>query len=136
MLTYGDGVADINLSKLAAFHSSHGKAVTMTTVQPEGRFGTLKISDNNTVEEFLEKPKGDGNWINGGFFVCQPKVFDYIEEGDNTIFERSPLEGLARSGELCSFKHTGFWQPMDTLRDKNKLEELIEMNKAPWMLWI
>ncbi len=135
MLTYGDGVADVDIVKLINFHKGHGKAITMTTVQPEGRFGTLNISTNNRVDKFLEKPRGDGNWINGGFFVCQPDVFDYIAEGDATIFERAPLENLAKNGELYSYKHHGFWQPMDTLRDKNKLEELIEKNKAPWMLW-
>jgi glucose-1-phosphate cytidylyltransferase len=134
MLTYGDGVADIDINKLLSFHKAHGKLITMTTVQPEGRFGALKIN-NNRVDEFLEKPKGDGNWINGGFFVCQPGIMDFITDGDQTIFERSPLENLAKKGQLFSYKHYGFWQPMDNLRDKNKLEQLIEQNNAPWMLW-
>lgn len=135
MLTYGDGVADVDINKLLEFHKSHSKSITMTTVQPEGRFGALKIGENNNVSEFLEKPKGDGNWINGGFFVCEPKVLDFITKGDSTVFERSPLESLAKSGELYSFKHYGFWQPMDTLRDKNKLEELLATGKAAWKKW-
>ena len=135
MLTYGDGVADIDIAKLVEFHKKHGKAITMTSVQPEGRFGSLYINDNNKVESFLEKPKGDGAWINGGFFVCEPKVFDYIKDGDPTIFERSPLEGLAHDGEMFTYKHQGFWLPMDTLRDKTKLNELIEKGTAPWIKW-
>ncbi|MBN1186307.1 MAG: glucose-1-phosphate cytidylyltransferase [Bacteroidales bacterium] len=136
MLTYGDGVADVNIKELLDFHKMHKKAITMTTVQPEGRFGSLKIDINNSrVDKFLEKPKGDGNWINGGFFICEPKVFDYINEGDATIFERNPLENLAQDGELYAYMHEGFWQSMDTLRDKKKLEELISKNKAPWIKW-
>lgn len=135
MLTYGDGVADIDINKLVAFHKSHGKHITMTSVQPEGRFGALHINEESqNVISFQEKPKGDGVWINGGFFVCQPEVFDYIE-GDNTIFEREPLENLALEKELFTFKHKGFWKPMDTLRDKIMLDELITQNKAPWMVW-
>jgi len=134
LLTYGDGVADINLTELVKFHKSHTKAITMTSVQPEGRFGALDINETNKVVEFKEKPRGDGSWINGGFFVCEPKVLDYIE-ADQTIFEREPLENLAKDGELFTFKHHGFWKPMDTLRDKTQLEELIEQLKAPWMLW-
>ena len=135
MLTYGDGVSDVDITKLLAFHQQHEKSITMTSVQPEGRFGALNINSDNKVEKFMEKPKGDGAWINGGFFVCKPKVFDYIEN-DMTIFEREPLENLARDGELYSYKHKGFWKPMDTLRDKHQLENLIENNKAPWMKWI
>ncbi len=134
MLTYGDGVADVNISELVRFHESHGKSITMTSVQPEGRFGALKIYENLKVESFQEKPKGDGSWINGGFFVCEPKVLDYIEN-DETIFEREPLENLAKEGELFTFKHNGFWKPMDTLRDKTQLEELIETGSAPWIKW-
>ncbi len=119
MLTYGDGVADIDILKLLTFHKSHKKSITMTSVQPEGRFGALNIdADNLQVIEFREKPKGDGAWINGGFFVCEPHVLDYIE-GDDTIFEKEPLENLAEDGELYTYKHQGFWKPMDTLRDKN-----------------
>ena len=120
LLTYGDGVADINIEKLIEAHESHGKAITMTAVQPEGRFGSLKIIGNEKISSFEEKPKGDGTWINGGFFVCESKIFDYLKEGDSTVFEKSPLEELAKDGELFSYKHYGFWNPMDTLRD-NKI---------------
>lgn len=135
LLTYGDGVADINIDKLLNFHRSHGKAITLTSAQPEGRFGALKIEKNNEVTSFLEKPTGDGdNWVNAGFFVCEPKVFDYIE-GDNTVFEQEPLQNLAKDGELYTYKHKGFWRPMDTLRDKNLLQNLWETNNAPWRIW-
>lgn len=135
MLTYGDGVADIDIDALIHFHKSHGKAITMTSSQPEGRFGSLAIKENDRVSSFLEKPKGDGNWVNAGYFVCQPEVFDYIPEGDLVIFEREPLENLAKSGELFTYKNDGFWKPMDTLRDKAELEELISTGKAPWIKW-
>jgi glucose-1-phosphate cytidylyltransferase len=134
MLTYGDGVADININDLVKFHHSHGKLVTMTSVLPEGRFGALNIENSSMVSSFQEKPKGDGSWINGGFFVCQPEVFNYITD-DRTIFEREPLEKLASHKELYTFKHNGFWKPMDTQRDKNMLEELIKTNKASWIKW-
>ena len=135
LLTYGDGVADIDIDELLSFHKQHGKAITMTSVQPEGRFGALSINEKNMVNKFQEKPKGDGSWINGGFFVCEPKVFDYIIEGDSTIFERTPLESLAKDGELYTYKHRGFWKPMDTLRDKTQLEEMIASDSAPWIKW-
>jgi len=135
MLTYGDGVSDINIEELVAFHKSHGKAMTMTSAQPEGRFGALNIEDNNQVTHFLEKPKGDGGWINAGFFVCEPKVFDYITEGDETVFEQAPLMNLAKDGEIFTFKHEGFWKPMDSLKDKNDLNKLWDTNKAPWKTW-
>lgn len=135
MLTYGDGVSDVNINELIAYHKSHGKAITMTSVQPEGRYGSLIVNDQKQVTSFQEKPKGDGAWINAGFFVCQPEVFDYIPDGEKVIFEREPLEGLARDGQLFTFKHEGFWKPMDTQRDKNQLEELIEKKKAPWIHW-
>lgn len=135
MLTYGDGVSDVNIKELLGFHKSHGKAITMTAVQPEGRFGSLQITNENKVTSFQEKPKGDGSWINGGFFVCQPKVFEYITGGDKTIFERQPLEKLAENNQLFTFKHSGFWKPMDTLRDKTQLEEMIEQGTAPWIKW-
>jgi glucose-1-phosphate cytidylyltransferase len=136
MLTYGDGVADVDINKLIDFHKSHDKAMTMTSAQPEGRYGALKIEDGNKVTDFLEKPKGDGdNWINAGFFVCEPKVFDYITEGDTTVFEQAPLQNLAKAGEICTYKHKGFWKPMDTLRDKLLLQNLWETNKAPWRVW-
>jgi glucose-1-phosphate cytidylyltransferase len=134
MLTYGDGVSDINLHQLLSFHKQHGKAITMTSVQPEGRFGALEIDANNRVLSFMEKPKGDGSWINGGFFVCEPKVLDYIE-ADETIFEREPLENLAKDGELFTYRHQGFWKCMDTLRDKNQLNELWNSNQAKWKIW-
>ena len=134
LLTYGDGVADINIKELVAFHNNHGKLITMTSVLPEGRFGALSIDNTNMVSSFQEKPKGDGSWINGGFFVCQPEVFNYLE-GDKTIFEREPLEILANECELFTYKHHGFWKPMDTQRDKNQLEVLIENKKAPWIKW-
>lgn len=107
----------------------------MTAVQPEGRFGSLQIDESEKVTSFLEKPKGDGSWINAGFFVCQPEVFDYITGGDSTIFEREPLEKLAKSEQLYTYKHRGFWKPMDTQRDKFQLEELIDKGIAPWVKW-
>ena len=135
MLTYGDGVSDINIEELVEFHKSHGKVLTMTSVQPEGRFGALNIEDDNQVSSFQEKPKGDGGWINAGFFVCEPKVFDYITDGDNTIFEQAPLQNLAKDGEIFTYKHEGFWKPMDTLRDKQQLQKLWENKQAPWKVW-
>lgn len=135
MLTYGDGVANINVEELVDFHKSHGKLMTMTSSQPDGRFGALDISDNNQVMEFKEKPKGDGSWINAGFFVCEPKVLDYITEGDSTVFEQKPLQNLAKDGEIYTYKHEGFWMPMDTLRDKNKLNEMWNENDAKWKIW-
>lgn len=134
MLTYGDGVADVNIQELIAFHKSHGKYVTMTGVMPEGRFGALDIDDSDRVKSFQEKPKGDGSWINGGFFVCEPEVFDYLP-GDKTVFENEPLETLARDHQLYTYKHYGFWKPMDTQRDRIQLEELIQNNQAPWINW-
>jgi len=134
MLTYGDGVGDVDISKLMEFHKEHGKLITMTSVLPEGRFGALDIDDSLKVNSFKEKPKGDGAWINGGFFVCEPEIFDYIES-DKTIFEREPLEQLAAEGELYTYKHSGFWKPMDTQRDKSQLEELIDSKKAPRIKW-
>lgn len=135
MLTYGDGVSDINIEELVKFHKSHGKAMTMTSAQPDGRFGALNIEENFQVSSFQEKPKGDGGWINAGFFVCEPKVFDYITDGDNCIFEQAPLQNLAKDGEIFTFKHSGFWKPMDTLRDKQELQRLWDSKKAPWKVW-
>ena len=134
MLTYGDGVANINIKELYNFHKSHGKAITMTSSQPEGRFGALDIEDGSKVSRFIEKPKGDGAWINAGFFVCEPKVFNFIK-GDETIWEREPLQQLAENGELYTYKHKGFWHPMDTLRDKNRLEDMYKTGIAQWKLW-
>lgn len=135
MLTYGDGVSDVDIKSLLETHKKHGKAITMTAVQPEGRFGSLKFIGGQQISSFQEKPKGDGTWINGGFFVCEPKVFDYIKEGDKTIFERQPLEDLAKDGELFAYKHSGFWKPMDTLRDNKVLNSLWDKNEAKWKLW-
>jgi glucose-1-phosphate cytidylyltransferase len=135
MLTYGDGVSDIDIKALVDYHKSTGKALTMTSVQPEGRFGALDIEADGIVSSFIEKPKGDGHWINAGFFVCESKVFDYITEGDSTIFEQSPLVNLAKDGQINAFKHTGFWKPMDTLRDKMSLNKMFDENKAPWIVW-
>ncbi|MGB5982575.1 MAG: glucose-1-phosphate cytidylyltransferase [Nonlabens sp.] len=135
MLTYGDGVADIDIDALLKTHIEHGKAVTMTAVQPEGRFGSLKFFGEQKIASFQEKPKGDGTWINGGYFVCEPQVFDYIKDGDSTVFEKKPLENLAEDGELYSYKHYGFWKPMDTLRDNKVLNELWDTNKAKWKTW-
>jgi len=135
MLTYGDGVANIDINALLSAHESHGKIATITAVQPDGRFGSLEIGANSEISSFTEKPKGDGAWINGGFFVCEPTVFDYIENRDNSVFEKSPLENIAKDGELNSYKHTGFWKPMDTMRDKIMLNNLWNENKATWKLW-
>ena len=135
MLTYGDGVSDIDIGKLVEFHKAHGKAATMTSVQPEGRFGALVFNEDGEVTSFAEKPKGDGSWINAGFFVCEPKVFDYITEGDETIFERAPLENLAKDGELYTYHHNGFWKCMDTLRDKQQLQAMCDEGNAPWISW-
>lgn len=134
LLTYGDGVADIDIDKLVKFHNSHDGFVTVTSVQPSGRFGALSLENTGQVNSFIEKPAGDGAWVNGGFFVCEPQVFEFID-GDNTIFEREPLERLANSNNLFAYKHHGFWKPMDTLRDKNELEELWTKGEAPWKVW-
>lgn len=135
MLTYGDGVSDVNLDDLLKCHKLHGKAMTMTSVQPDGRFGTFEATDSGRVTQFLEKPKGDGSWINGGFFVCESKVFDYIKKGDSTVFEQSPLQDLAKDGELFSYAHGGFWKCMDTLRDKNDLNQMWQSGQAKWKTW-
>ena len=132
-LTYGDGVADVNITELVAFHRQGGKKATVTAVQPAGRFGALDI-EGSAVHGFIEKPQGDGGWINGGFFVLSPEVIQCIAD-DSTMWERGPLERLAREGQLDAFFHSGFWQPMDTLRDKILLEELWASGKAPWKIW-
>ena len=128
--TYGDGVSDVNISELIEFHKSHNKLATLTATQPPGRFGALDL-DGNKINSFQEKPEGDGAWVNGGFFVLSPKVIDYIE-GDSIMWERKPMEILAKEGQLLAFLHHRFWQPMDTLRDKALLEELWQSGKAPW----
>ncbi|ACD94508.1 glucose-1-phosphate cytidylyltransferase [Trichlorobacter lovleyi] len=134
MLTYGDGVADISIDNLVEYHKKHGKLATVSSIQPAGRFGALDLDADNLIHGFKEKPKGDGAWINGGFFVMQPEVFRYID-GDTTVLEREPLERLAHDGQLVAYKHTGFWQPMDSMRDKNQLEELWKTGSAPWKVW-
>jgi glucose-1-phosphate cytidylyltransferase len=131
--TYGDGVSNVDISKMIAFHRKHGKLATVTAVQPPGRYGAL-LREGSIVKGFQEKPPGDGAWINGGFFVLNPKVVDFIV-GDESSWEGSPLESIARSGQLESFEHKGFWQPMDTLRDKIQLEDLWSSGKAPWKNW-
>lgn len=132
-LTYGDGLSDIDISASIRFHEKHGKLATITAVYPPGRFGSLEI-DNSSVKNFLEKPKGDGGMINGGFFVLSPKVLNKIKASD-TVWEQEPLKSLALDGELMAFEHLGFWQPMDTLRDKILLEDLWLKRKAPWKIW-
>ncbi|MBC8212897.1 MAG: glucose-1-phosphate cytidylyltransferase [Gammaproteobacteria bacterium] len=133
LFTYGDGVADLDITKTIEFHRQHGKLATLTATYPPGRFGALKIEDHRVVS-FQEKPQGDGGMINGGFFVLSPQVIDYIDE-DSTVWEQYPLNQLAQEGQLMSFEHKGFWQPMDTLRDKQYLENLWAKNKAPWRTW-
>lgn len=134
MLTYGDGVADINIDDLVNQHKKSGKIATITAVQPGGRFGTLDIDDNEAINSFREKSKEDGGWINGGFMVLQPEIFNYLED-DSTIFERKPLETLAAQNQLSAYKHNGFWQCMDTQRNKMYLDELLASGNAPWRIW-
>ena len=137
MLTYGDCVGDIDLNALITFHRKHKHLATVTVVQPSGRFGAIQFDEQDSVKVFAfqEKPKGDGSWINGGFFVLEPGIFDYIREGDQTIWERAPLENLAKDRQLVAFKHYGFWKPMDTMRDKIELEDAWQRNKAKWRIW-
>jgi glucose-1-phosphate cytidylyltransferase len=136
MLTYGDGLADIDLGKLLAFHNAHGKIATVTAIQPEARFGGMELGDNGQVNAFKEKPRGDGKWVNGGFFVLKPGVFNYLQNDmDNTMWEDAPMESLAKSGELMAYKHAGFWKPMDAIRDKLELEALWQNNQAKWKIW-
>lgn len=132
--TYGDGVSDVNVSKLVAFHKSHGLQATLTATYPPGRFGAIDIQADQRITTFQEKPKGDGGMINGGFFVLSPKVLELIAD-DSSIWEHGPLETLAKSNQLKAYEHTGFWQPMDTLRDKNLLEDLWQSGRAPWKVW-
>jgi len=134
MLTYGDGVGNVDITKLVAFHEAHGKKCSLTAVQPSARFGALDVNDTDGVRSFLEKPKGDGAWINGGFFVCDASVIDLIE-GDDTTWERYPMETLAAQGEMMAFRHDGFWKPMDTLRDKTELENAWSSGQAEWKVW-
>ncbi len=134
MLTYGDGVANVDIAALCAFHKKHGKLATLTSVQPAGRFGALLLDENQNVKQFAEKPRGDGAWINGGFFVLEPEIFEYIE-GDHTTWEQEPLEILARKEQLVTYHHNGFWKPMDTLRDKLELEGMWNLPDPPWKVW-
>jgi glucose-1-phosphate cytidylyltransferase len=134
-LTYGDGVSDIDITKLLEFHKNSGAYATLTAVQPPGRFGAFNLHHNNDmISSFKEKPQGDSAWINGGYFVLEPEIFDYISD-DSTVWEREPMESLAVDGKLAAYRHTGFWQPMDTLRDKVSLEQMWESGKAPWKVW-
>ncbi|MDO8804029.1 MAG: glucose-1-phosphate cytidylyltransferase [Elusimicrobiota bacterium] len=135
MLTYGDGLADVDLKKLAAFHKKHGGYATITAIQNLGRFGAIDMKADGAVRAFQEKPQGDGAWINGGFFVLEPEAFDYIKDDDSAIWERQPMETLAAQGQLTAYKHTGFWKCMDTLRDKTELEKLWQSGSAPWKVW-
>lgn len=136
LMTYGDGVSDINVKALVDFHKRNGKMATVTAVQPSaGRFGALGLGNDDSVVSFTEKPASDGVWINGGFFVLEPGIFDYIREGDNTIWERTPLENLAKDNQLAAFRHEGFWRPMDTLRDRSELEIMWNSGQAKWKLW-
>lgn len=134
MMTYGDGVADINITGPLKFHRSKNKVATVTAAQPIGRFGALDIDDDNNVRHFIEKPEGDGKWVNAGFFILEPKVFDYIKD-DSTFFEREPLEELSKRNQLAAYLHHGFWMPMDKLSDKNELENMWASGKAPWKIW-
>lgn len=134
MLTYGDGLSNVNIQQLVDFHRNHKKKVTVTAVQPSGRFGVIDIDANNTVRNFWEKPKNEGSWISGGFFVMEPSIFNYIE-GDQTILEKTPLEKIAIEGNLQAFRHQGFWQCMDKMSDKALLEDLWSSNNAPWKIW-
>lgn len=133
LMTYGDGVCDVNIQRLISFHKLNNKLATVTAVQPPGRFGVLNIKDN-LVDSFAEKPAGDGSWINGGFFILEPSVIRKIQN-DKTVWEHEPLEDLAAEGQIAAFKHEGFWRPMDTLRDKHYLNDLWDDNKAPWKIW-
>jgi len=135
MLTYGDGVADVDLKKLLAFHKKSGGLATVTAIQNLGRFGAIDMKPDGAVSAFEEKPHGDGAWISGGFFVLEPKIFDYIKDGDCTIWERNPMQTLASEGKLTAHRHKGFWHCMDTLRDKTELEKLWQSGSAPWKVW-
>jgi len=134
LLTYGDGVSDVDIKSLVKYHKKNHKYATLIAVRPPGKFGSLILGNSSRVRQFVEKPAGDGSWINGGFFILEPAIFDYIE-GDNTFWEREPLEKLAKDGQLIAYKHFGFWRCMDTLRDKRELEELWRSGNPPWKVW-
>jgi len=135
MLTYGDGLADIDIKKTLEFHKKHGKFMTMTSAQPDGRFGALNVDTSNRVIDFREKPQGEESWINAGYFICEPEVLNYIGDGDDVVFEKEPLKNLVKDKQIFTYKHNSFWMPMDTLRDKNKLNEIYNIKKAPWVVW-
>ena len=135
MLTYGDGVSDVNINEIVKYHKKHNKIATMTAIQPGGRFGVLDIGSENNIKKFTEKSKEDGGWINAGFMVLNPEVFNYLDDSEDLIFERTPLETLAKKGELMAYKHEGFWQCMDTMRDKEQLERIWATGRAPWRRW-
>lgn len=136
LLTYGDGVADLNIQDTIEAHKASGKIMSMTVYQPSGKFGAVQIDDNNSVQSFLEKPDGDGRWINAGYFVCEPEVFDYLPEGDDTcVFEQAPLMNIASDGKMQAYKHRGFWKPMDTLKDNTDLNAMWDKREAPWRVW-
>ena len=135
MITYGDGVSDINISELLKYHREHQRVITMTTVQPRSRYGSVYAAESGHVQQFLEKPKTNGTWVNGGFFVCEPAIFDYLKNGDDTVFESEPLETLAGDGQMFAYKHYGFWRCMDTMRDKMALDKLWDEKKAGWKVW-
>lgn len=134
-LTYGDGVSDVDISRSIKEHKGSGKLLTVTAYKPQGKFGSLELAEDGNVSSFTEKPAGDGMWINAGYFVCEPEIFDYITEGDSTIFERAPLENIAADGKMISFKHRGFWKPMDILKDNKELNEMWDNGTAPWKIW-
>lgn len=136
LLTYGDGVADIDIADTILKHRLSGKILSMTVYQPKGKFGAVQIDVDNSINSFLEKPVGDGHWINAGYFVCQPELFDYIPEGDDAcVFEQMPLMSIAADGQMQAYKHTGFWQPMDTLKDNTDLNRMWDEGTAPWKVW-
>ena len=136
MLTYGDGVSDVNIKELVSFHKSHGKLATLTSIQAPGRFGNIEMDASGNIDHFIEKPQGDGMWINGGFFVLEPKIFDYLQEDmDEVQWEKKPLAEIARDGQLVAYKHAGFWKCMDALRDRIELEQLWNSNEAKWKTW-
>jgi glucose-1-phosphate cytidylyltransferase len=136
MLTYGDGVSDVNINELVSFHKSHGKLATLTSIQTPGRFGNIEMADDGSVEYFVEKPQGDGMWINGGFFVLEPGIFKYLEgDMEDIQWEKKPLMDIANDSQLSAFKHKGFWKPMDALRDRIELEQLWNSGNAKWKIW-
>jgi glucose-1-phosphate cytidylyltransferase len=135
MLTYGDGVSNVNINELIRCHQNEKKLATLTAVEPSGRFGALTLKKDNSITSFMEKPTGYGAWINGGFFVLEPGIFDYIPDGDSTIWERGPLENLAKDNQLHAYKHSGFWRPMDTIRDKLELDNMWKSGNCEWKLW-